>query len=104
MAGEGKWMPTSVDGRSTRIRLPAAQIASEFLETHPRETKGRRECRALDAPAASRANEKHTSVVTTVTPESPGIPRAMVLTVSFVISPVNRAFLPPSPAGHFLQA
>jgi hypothetical protein len=30
---------------------------------------------------------KHTSVVTTVTPESPGIPRAMVLTVSFVLSP-----------------
>jgi hypothetical protein len=33
-------------------------------------------------------NRKHTSVVTTVTPETPGIPRAMVLTVSSVISPV----------------
>src|SRR5260370_37762749 len=32
---------------------------------------------------------KHTSIVTTVTPESPGIPRAMVLTVSFVLSPVT---------------
>jgi hypothetical protein len=32
---------------------------------------------------------KHTSVVTTVTPETPGIPRAMVLTVSFVLSPVT---------------
>jgi hypothetical protein len=32
--------------------------------------------------------KKHTSIVTTVTPETPGIPRAMVLTVSFVISPV----------------
>jgi hypothetical protein len=32
---------------------------------------------------------KHTSVVTTVTPASPGIPRAMVLTVSFVLSPVT---------------
>ena len=30
---------------------------------------------------------KYTSVVTTVTPVSPGIPRAMVLTVSFVLSP-----------------
>ena len=30
---------------------------------------------------------KHTSVVTTVTPETPGIPRAMVLTVSFVLFP-----------------
>ena len=33
--------------------------------------------------------KKHTSIVTTVTPGSPGIPRAMVLTVSFVISPVT---------------
>ena len=32
--------------------------------------------------------KKHTSVVTTVTPETPGIPRTMVLTVSFVISSV----------------
>jgi hypothetical protein len=32
---------------------------------------------------------KHTSIVTTVTPVSPGIPRAMVLTVSFVLSPVT---------------
>jgi len=32
--------------------------------------------------------EKHTSIVTTVTPESPGIPRTMVLTVSFGLSPV----------------
>ncbi len=34
--------------------------------------------------------KKHTSIVTTVTPVSPGIPRAMVLTVSFVLSPVTR--------------
>jgi hypothetical protein len=32
--------------------------------------------------------KKHTSIVTTVTPVSPGIPYAMVLTVSFVLSPV----------------
>jgi hypothetical protein len=31
--------------------------------------------------------KKHTSVVTTVTPETPGIPRAMVLTASFVLFP-----------------
>src|SRR4051794_37095633 len=29
--------------------------------------------------------KKHTSIVTTVTPDTPGIPRAMVLTVSFVL-------------------
>src|ERR1700731_1434226 len=33
--------------------------------------------------------KKHTSKVTTVTPETPGIPRAMVLTVSFALSPVT---------------
>jgi hypothetical protein len=33
--------------------------------------------------------KKHTSVVTTVTPDSPGIPYAMVLTVSFVLFPVT---------------
>jgi hypothetical protein len=46
-------------------------------------------------PGARRARslackiKKHTSIVTTVTPESPGIPYAMVLTVSFVLSPVT---------------
>ena len=61
--------------------------------------RGRRECRALDAPAAWWAEKNsHTSIVTTVTPETPSIPRAMVLTSYFVLSPVNRAFLPPSSA------
>ncbi len=46
-------------------------------------------------PGAQRArslackSKKHTSVVTTVTPGSPGIPYAMVLTGSFVLSPVT---------------
>src|SRR5438477_722329 len=56
----------------------------------PRIEKGRRECRARDAPAASHAKiKKHTSIITTVTPKTPGIPRAMVLTVSFALSPVT---------------
>src|SRR5204863_2608081 len=33
--------------------------------------------------------KKHTSIVTTVTPGSPGIPRTMVLTVSFALFPVT---------------
>ncbi|MGC2028212.1 MAG: hypothetical protein WA677_26055 [Bradyrhizobium sp.] len=44
--------------------------------------------------------KKHTSVVTTVTPETPGIPRAMVLTAYFVL-PGDRALLPPSLADSF---
>ena len=49
-------------------------------------------------PGARRARslvceiKKHTSVVTTVTPKTPGIPRAMVLTVSFGLSPVTGLF------------
>jgi hypothetical protein len=47
-------------------------------------------------PGAQRARslackvKKHTSVVTTVTPVSPDIPRAMVLTGYSVLSPVIR--------------
>ena len=45
-------------------------------------------------PGARRARslackiKKHTSIVTTVTPDSPGIPYTMVLTVSSELSPV----------------
>jgi hypothetical protein len=52
--------------------------------------RGRRECRAPDAPAAACAMiVVERTRVSQVTPESPGIPRAMVLTVSFALSPVT---------------
>src|ERR1700680_2482330 len=66
------------------------RLAREFIRTSRPQIRGRRECRALGAPAALCAKvKKHTSIVTTVTPETPGIPRAMVLTVSFGLSPVT---------------
>jgi hypothetical protein len=43
-------------------------------------------------------NKKAYELVTTVTPERPGIPRTMVLTGYFVLSPVIRVLLTPSPA------
>ena len=60
------------------------------------ENRGRGECRAPDAPAALRAKLRvaRTQVVT-VTPESPGIPRAMVYGL-FRALPGDRALLPPS--------
>src|SRR6202051_4763393 len=49
--------------------------------------RGRVECRVHGAPAASRV-EKNTQLVTTDTPVHPAFPHAMVLTVSFALSPV----------------
>jgi hypothetical protein len=48
--------------------------------------------------------KKHTSIVTTVTPGSPGIPRAMVLTVSFVLSPATGLFCHRRPQDHHLTS
>src|SRR6202451_2347446 len=50
--------------------------------------EGSRECRTLDAPAASRV-EKNTRVSHHGHAGTPGIPRAMVLTVSFALSRVT---------------
>ena len=55
---------------------------------------GARRARSL----ACKIKFKHTSVVTTVTPDSPGIPRAMVYGLYRAL-PGDRAFLPPSPRG-----
>ena len=54
-------------------------------------------------PQPRMQNKKHTSIVTTVTPERPGIPRAMVLTVSFVISPVIGLFCHRRQRNYFRQ-
>src|SRR6202171_6453788 len=50
--------------------------------------RGRGECRVPVAPAASCASVESTRVVTTVAPEHPAFPHAMVLTAFFVLSPV----------------
>jgi len=73
----------------TRLRDLAAD-PREFLYRH----SAPEHQRAQGMPGARRARslackiKKHTSVVTTVTPESPGIPYAMVLTVCFGLSSV----------------
>jgi hypothetical protein len=65
-------------------------LRPSFCANHPRTNRGRRESRVLDAPAASRAKViKHTSVVTTGSPEIPSLPCAMVLTAYFALSPVT---------------
>ena len=75
----------------TRGNNPAKPIASESSQTVPPKVRGRRECRALGAPAALRAKVESTQASHHGHTGSPGIPRAMVLTASFVVSPESRA-------------
>src|SRR5882757_2545669 len=68
----------------------AAQFARGLLSTSALSDQ-----RAQGMPGARCARSRACSgsvaraLVTTVTPETPGIPRAMVLTVSFALSPVT---------------
>jgi hypothetical protein len=66
------WVCSHALAISRRTARPSR--AGIFRPNH----KGAGNAGRSDAPAASRANEKkHASIVTTVTPISPGIPRAI---------------------------
>ena len=56
-------------------------FALNFPPSHEAEGAGNTG-RAMHPQPRVQNKTKHTSIVTTVTPESPGIPRAMVLTVT----------------------
>ena len=84
-------------GGQTQLRDLAAGLREvDPLTSRHLKIRGRRECRAPDAPAVLRAKMRvaRTQVVT-VTPETPGIPRAMVYGL-FRALPGDRALLPPS--------
>jgi len=73
----------------TRFRVAAARSARVVQKIVRPAKRGRGECRVPAAPAASCAKfGKHTSVVTTVAPEHPAFPHAMVLTAYYALSPV----------------
>ena len=66
------------------------RVSLEFcVHVPPSEIRGRREYRAPEAPAASHAKVESTRVSHHGHTGSPGIPRAMVLTGSFALSPVT---------------
>jgi len=65
--------------------------ASFVIKFPPSEVRGRRECRALGAPAASHARKKAHEHSHHGHIGSPDIPRAMVY-VYFVLSPVTGLF------------
>src|SRR3954453_7762162 len=82
-----------VGGRGGRRAHPRSRGANaselcKIFSAFPGE--GRGECQALDAPAVSRAKwgRKHTRSSPWVHRSNPAFPHTMVLTVSFVISPV----------------
>ena len=63
---------------------------ASFALLPPSPKRGRRECRAPDAPDSCVCRDSGISTrVSQVTPKSPGIPRAMVLTASFALSPAT---------------
>jgi hypothetical protein len=94
--------PTSISNSTpcmrTATRSRRAIRASFCLAVLPFEDQ-----RAQGMPGARRArslackNKKAHEQVTTVTPETPGIPRAMVLTVSFALSRVTGLVCHPRP-------
>jgi hypothetical protein len=82
----------------THSRILAARPARVVHESLSLKSRGRRESRARDAPAASRPkNRKDTSVVTTGLPERSGLPCANGFNGFFRALSGDRAFLPPSP-------
>jgi hypothetical protein len=75
------------------VKIRLRDLAAHFARVLPETSRSLKSEGAGNAGRPMRpqprmqCENKHTSIVTTVTPESPGIPRAMVLTVSFVLSP-----------------
>jgi hypothetical protein len=83
------------------IAFPRHDLSGFGISSSLSGNRGRRESRAPAAPAASRAkNREHTSIVTTGSARHHRLSPRNGLTVSFVLSPVKRRLLPPSPAGH----
>ncbi len=69
------------------VRIPATPCARVLHQTSPNKIRGRGERRVPAAPTASCAKVESTRVSTADTPEHPAFPHAMVLTVSFALSP-----------------
>ena len=76
----------------TRLRVLAARCARVVHESFGPRNEGAGNAGRLMHPQPRVRNKiKHTSIVTTVTPVSSGIPRAMVLTAYFVLSPATNS-------------
>src|SRR6202047_4296206 len=83
------WNEFNCQTAKTHARIPATRIAPELLYEPPsiKRAQGKPGARCTRSLACE--IRKHTSVVTTGSPELPGLPCAMVLTAYFVLSPVT---------------
>src|SRR5256885_15233893 len=75
--------PGSETGLRDLAAHERASLAGRFARLKHQRAQGMPDAQCARSLACK--IKKHTSIVTTVTPGSPGIPRAMVLTVSFVL-------------------
>src|SRR3954454_763918 len=75
-----------------RVLVLAARMRPSCARRFARE--GRGECRVPTHPQPRMQSKKAYELVTTGRPDDPAFPHAMVLTVSFVISPVIRLVCP----------
>ena len=73
---------------SGMLLRPRHSHARVFEEHRPSEIRGRRECRAPDAHPQFSCERKHTRSSPQVRRTTPAFPARMVLTASFVLSPV----------------
>jgi hypothetical protein len=77
------------------LHSPATRVARAVQQTSLKRQRAQGKPGAQQAPAASHANKKRTSVVATGSPKQSDLPCAMVYGL-FRALPGDRAFLPPS--------
>src|SRR5438477_4600096 len=73
----------------THLRILTARVRPSFASNRPRKERAQGMPGARCTRSLACKNKIAHEVVTTGSPEQPGIPRAMVLTVSFVLFPVT---------------
>src|SRR5579863_1572710 len=99
--------PLARNNIRVRTRVPATQTAPELIDQTRAFSKSEGAGNAGRSDSARSLVceiKKHTSVVTTVTPETPGIPRAMVLTAYIGLSPGTGLSCPRRPRDHRLTS
>jgi hypothetical protein len=89
-----EWLTPHLADECQRYALLATRFVRAVHKIEPlRKLEGAGKAGCPMHPQPCVRNEKHTSVVTTGSPDWSGLPCAMVLTVSFVLSPAIGLFV-----------